>query len=113
MIEKSVGNTLRVGYVAEIVPDAIFVHLVRNGVDVAESTRRQWQSPVEYGYLRDKVRHFPLRMVPTYGRSYAASLLRRRLAGDGRVASWGPRYPGIDRDLDRDRPAHGLCATVA
>lgn len=99
VIEKSVGNALRVGYVAEIVPDAIFVHLVRNGIDVAESTYRQWKSPVEYGYLREKLRHFPVRMVPTYGLGYATSLVRRRVAADGRVASWGPRYAGIDQDL--------------
>ena len=60
---------------------------------------RQWREPADYRYLARKVRHFPARMLPTYGRAYAASLLRRRVSGDGRVSSWGPRYPGIDADL--------------
>ena len=99
LIEKTVGNTLRVGFVADLLPGAVYVHLVRDGVDVAESTRRQWQEPADVGYLRDKLRHFPLRLVPTYGRKYALSMLRRRLAHDRRVATWGPRYRGIDADL--------------
>lgn len=99
VIEKTVGSSLRVGYVHEILPDATFVHLVRNGVDVAESTRRQWLAPADYGYLKEKFHHFPPRLLATYGRRHALSLLRRRLAGDSRVASWGPRYPGIDSDV--------------
>lgn len=100
LIEKTVGNTLRVGYVSELLPNAHYVHLVRNGVDVAESTRRQWQEPADIGYLRDKIRHFPLRAAPTYGRRYALSLMRRRFAKDNRVATWGPRYAEIDTDLE-------------
>jgi len=99
LIEKSVSNTLRVPFVAAVLPGATFVHLVRDGVDVAESSRRQWTAPPDYRYLVRKARHFPLRMVPTYGRRYAASLLRRRVADDGRVATWGPRYPGMITEL--------------
>lgn len=99
LIEKTVGNTLRVGFVADLMPNAVYVHLVRDGVDVAESTRRQWQEPADIDYLRDKVRHFPARMVPTYGRKYALSVIRQRLSKDHRVATWGPRYRGIDADL--------------
>lgn len=99
VIEKTVGSSLRVGYVHEIVPNANFVHLVRDGVDVAESARRQWLEPVNYSYLRDKIRHFPPRLLATYGRRYAMSLVRQRTSEDGRSASWGPRYPGIDADV--------------
>jgi len=99
VVEKTVGNTLRVPYVVRVLPDAAFVHLIRDGVDVAESTFRQWREPADYRYLAQKVRHFPLRMAPTYGRRYVASLLRRSVAGDGRVTTWGPRYPGIENDL--------------
>lgn len=99
VIEKTVGNTLRVPYVAEVLPDAVFVHLIRDGVDVAESTLRQWREPADYRYLARKIRHFPLRLAPTYGRRYVQSLVRRRAADDRRVATWGARYPGIEDDL--------------
>jgi hypothetical protein len=99
VIEKTVANAVRVPFVAAVLPDAHLVHLVRDGVDVAESTLRQWQAPTEFRYLLAKVRHFPLRLAPSYGRRYLLSLLRRRVRPDRRVASWGPRYPGMDGDL--------------
>ena len=52
-------------------------------------------------YLLGKAWHFPLRLAPRYGAKYLRSLARRRVHGDGRVGSWGPRYPGIDDDLRR------------
>lgn len=99
VIEKTVGNTLRVPFVAAALPRATFVHLIRNGIDVAESAMRQWRNPPEYRYLATKFKHFPLRLVPTYGFRYAQSLMHRRTGGEGRVETWGPRYPGIDADL--------------
>jgi hypothetical protein len=99
VIEKTVGNTLRVPLVAEVFPDATFVHLVRDGVDVIESTRRQWTAPTDSRYLLRKLRHFPIRLAPSYGLKYARSLAHRRTEVERRVGSWGPRYPGIDDDL--------------
>ena len=98
VIEKTVGNTLRVPFVHALMPDAAFVHLVRDGTDVAESARRQWSAAPDRDYLLRKVRHFPLRLTPSYGREYALaqlSLLRRVR----HAATWGPRYPGIDDDV--------------
>ena len=111
VVEKTVGNTLRVPYLAAMFPDASFVHLVRDGVDVIESTRRQWQEPTDRGYLVEKVRHFPLRLVPTYGVSFARAQVRRRGGDDetSSVGSWGVRYPGIDEDV-RTEPLLTVCA---
>jgi Sulfotransferase family len=118
VIEKTVGNSLRVPFVHAVMPDAAFVHVVRDGLDVAESARRQWSTPPDRGYLLRKVRHFPLRLVPSYGREYALAQLSllRRARGDtprgnvnsrgdtpraprGSAGTWGPRYPGIDDDV--------------
>ncbi len=99
VIEKTVGNALRVPLVAHVFPDARFVHLVRDGVDVSESALRQWTAPTDLRYLAAKARTFPLRLVPRYGLKYARSLAGRRRRADKRVGSWGPRYPGIDADL--------------
>ena len=111
VLEKTVGNTLRVPYLAAMFPDASFVHLVRDGVDVIESTRRQWQEPTDRGYLVEKGRHFPLRLLPTYGVSFARAQLRGRASGDeaSSVRSWGVRYPGIDADV-RTEPLLTVCA---
>lgn len=99
VIEKTVGNALRVPFVATVFPDARFVHLIRDGVDVTESTLRQWTAPTDWRYIAAKARHFPVRLVPGYGARYARSLVSRFGRSDRRVGSWGPRYPGIDDDL--------------
>jgi hypothetical protein len=109
VIEKTVGNTLRVPAVAKVLPDAVFVHLIRDGVDVVESTRRQWSAATDSRYLVRKLGHFPLRLAPRYGLKYLRSLLHRRVGGHDRVASWGVRYPGIDSDL-RDVDLLTVCA---
>jgi hypothetical protein len=49
-----------------------------------------------------KLRHFPPRLLPSYGAKFAASQLRHYLRRDTQVGTWGPRYPGIDDDLRRD-----------
>jgi hypothetical protein len=99
VIEKTVGNTLRVPFVHAVLPDATFVHLVRDGRDAAESARRQWSAPAERRYLLDKARHFPLRLVPSYGRKYAMAQLSLLSGARSHAATWGPRYPGIDDDV--------------
>jgi Sulfotransferase family len=99
VIEKTVGNSLRVPFVHAVLPDAAFVHLVRDGTDVAESARRQWLAPPDRKYLLGKVRHFPLRLVPSYGREYALAQLSLPDRVRSHAATWGPRYPGIDDDV--------------
>lgn len=99
VIEKTVGNTLRVPFVHAVLPDATFVHLVRDGRDAVESARRQWSAPAERKYLLDKARHFPLRLVPSYGRKYAMAQLGLLRGARSHAATWGPRYPGIDDDV--------------
>lgn len=95
VIEKTVGNALRVPYVSAVLPDARFVHLVRDGLDVVESTLRQWNAPSDYRYLARKARHFPLRKLPTYGVAFVRDQTRR----SGHVSSWGVRYPGMVDDV--------------
>ena len=99
VIEKTVGNALRVPAVAAVLPDAKFVHLIRDGVDVIESTRRQWTAPIDLRYLAGKSLHVPLRLVPSLGLAYARSRIRRGSGAAKRVSTWGPRYPGLDGDL--------------
>ena len=108
VIEKSVGNCLRIPYVHEIVPDAVFINLVRDGVDVVESAARQWQAPTDWRYLAAKARHFPLQLAPSYGTKYVANATWKR-GTTKHLPTWGPRYPGIDRDL-REAGLLTVCA---
>lgn len=109
VIEKTVGNSLRVPAVAAVFPNASYLHLVRDGVDVVESTKRQWSAPTDVSYLARKSLHIPLRLVPRYGVRYWQAATGRRKREDGRVSTWGSRYPGIDADL-RDLELLRVCA---
>lgn len=101
VVEKTVGNTLRVPFVAALIPEASFVYVERDGVDVAVSTEREWLAKSDLRYLSQKLRHFPARLVPTYGLKFARTQTVGRHKVGGHVGSWGPRYPGIDDDLGR------------
>lgn len=98
VVEKTVGNALRIPYVKEVFPAARFVELIRDGVDVTESSMREWQSPASPKYLAAKLRHFPARLLPTYGRKFVVAQTWGRMGGS-HAATWGPRYRGIDGDL--------------
>ena len=100
LIEKTVSNCLRVPYVQAVFPEALFIHLVRDGVDVVESAYRQWMASPEWGYILKKTLSFPLREAPGYGLSYATTTLYNLVApNQGRLGTWGPRYQGIDEDV--------------
>ena len=102
LIEKTVSKCLRVSYVATIFPQAKFVHLIRDGIDVIESVHRQWTAPPDWRYLLQKSRTFPLRRAPRYAVKYAGGLFKRMLTQDAKqLPTWGPRYHGIEQDMQR------------
>jgi hypothetical protein len=72
LIEKLPINNFRLGFIRAVFPDALFVHIVRNGLDVADSIARRcaeggwfgvndykWERLVEYAESRAEYRHLP------------------------------------------------------
>ena len=98
VIEKSVSNVFRVPFIYSLFPEAKFVHLIRDGRDVAVSAARQWQTPSNVGYLLDKIRYFPLRNI-RYALWFARNAIARKFGKRRQVPVWGPRYPGIEDDV--------------
>ncbi len=97
LLEKTVGNALRVSFVDEILPDARFIHLIRDGRAVTESAMRMWQAPPDWSSLRTKLRSLPLSNAGYalwFARNYVSGLLSGRSGGK----VWGPRYPGMMED---------------
>jgi hypothetical protein len=100
LIEKTVSNCLRIPYVNAVFPNAKFIHLVRNGLDVVESAYRQWTAPPNWRYIRKKAMTFPLMQAPGYALSYAMDILQRVLTKSNKgISAWGPRYRGIEEDI--------------
>lgn len=106
IVEKSVPNSLRPQLLYKAFPDALFVHIVRDGRAVAESAIRLWQAPTDKGYLLDKIRYFPWANF-----KYALWFVRNRLFPRRKktIAIWGPRYAGIQEDVS-ELPLHEVCA---
>ncbi|UCD37831.1 MAG: sulfotransferase [Fidelibacterota bacterium] len=94
IVEKSVPNTLRVAFVNAVLPDARFLHLIRDGRDVVESAVRQWNQNPDPRYLLKKIRYFPFSNM-----RYAFWYLKNMIGGKQGTSVWGPRYPGIEDDV--------------
>jgi len=109
VVEKTVGNSLRVAYVRSIFPEARLIHLVRDGRDVVASAYRQWQAPLRWRDLWPKVQTFPWWSARLYAGRYAGHYLGRWLRRERSLRSWGPVYPGIAADV-RDLSLHEVCA---
>jgi hypothetical protein len=50
LVEKNPVNAMRIDYVESIEPDARFVHIVRDGVDVAHSIEKMARSTKKYAF---------------------------------------------------------------
>lgn len=108
IVEKTVSNTLRVGFVQSVFPDCRFVNLVRDGRDVAASARRMWKAPADTRSLIPKAMKFPLRAIPTYAAQYVKSYADRKISGAESLSSWGPRFQGID-EIVKSHPLIEVC----
>lgn len=97
IIEKSVSNVLRVPFIHALFPQARFIHLLRDGRDVALSAARQWENPSDVSYLLDKIRYFPVRNA-RYAFWYLWNRIKSRFSAHRGLGIWGPRYPGIEAD---------------
>lgn len=108
LIEKTVSNTLRVPFVDQVLPNAKFVHLLRDGREVSASAFRCWQerTPLKYAVL--KAQYFSMadwRYIADSFRNFMVGQIVGR--GGGKV--WGPRYPGVDDDVSQ-LPLEQVCA---
>lgn len=101
VVEKTVSNCLRVPFVQAAFPNARFVSLIRDPVDIIESAWRQWQIPPRWGYILRKASTFPLAEAFGYARAYATRVVAAKVGGSSPKGTWGPRYRGIDEDLAR------------
>lgn len=99
VVEKTCATSLRVGFVDEVMPDAKFVFIRRDGVDAAASTMKRWNAPFDLRYTLKKARYVPLRDFPLHLGSFVGKRVTQRLSGDaGQEAGnaaihtwWGPK----------------------
>jgi len=101
LIEKTCANALRVGFIDRVVPEAKFIHIIRDGRDVVASAQKRWSAPLDIPYIFKKARFVPLSDLPHYSSKYFINRLDRMRSAEGRLSSWGPRYVGLENDLSQ------------
>lgn len=110
LVEKTCANSLRVGFVNEVIPEARFVHILRDGRDVASSAMSRWTAPLDIMYIAKKARFVPRRDLLFYAQRYLRSRLERRKSDDARLSTWGPRFDGLDEMVAAGTPLDAVCA---
>lgn len=109
VLEKTCANTLRLPFVHAVLPDAKFIHIVRDGRDVAASASERWQASLDIPYLLKKARYVPLTDLPYYAIQYGVNRLKKIFGAAGRLSVWGPRFDGYQQ-VFTDHPLHVACA---
>ena len=97
LIEKTCANSLRVPFVDQIIPDATYIFMVRDGLDVVESASIRWQATLDIPYVLKKARYIPFFDIPFYGFRYFGNRLYKLLSKDKRLSFWGPRFDGFQK----------------
>ena len=100
IVEKTCSNSLRVPFVASVLPEARFVYIVRNGINVVSSAKKRWRGELEVPavtYFLKKALYAPVNDLP----HYAISAIKQRMAiligRQKKMKVWGPRFIGIER----------------
>ena len=109
VVEKTCANSLRVPFVNEVIPDARYIFIVRNGYDALASANLRWKAKLDIGYLLKKARYVPLLDLPFYAIRYVMNRIYRLFSGGQRLAFWGPKWGGMD-DLLRNNSLETVCA---
>lgn len=100
VIEKTCANSLRLGFVDRILPEASYIFIRRNGIDVIASARNRWKAQFDLFYILKKARFVPLKDVPYYTSKYFWNHLYRLIHQRQRLAFWGPRINGMTELLN-------------
>ena len=95
VVEKTCANSLRVPFVDKIFPDARYVFIFRNGIDVLASAQLRWKASLDLKYIFEKVRYVPAIDLPYYGVRYLWSRLYRFFSKEDRLAFWGPQLSNM------------------
>jgi hypothetical protein len=114
IVEKTVSNSLRVGFVKEVFSNCKIIHLYRDGRDVAVSARECWKASMFSKKIQPtsdifkKAIHFPITRSWFYLLNYLSNYASKFFKSNNRLKSWGPKYKGID-EIVKNEPLIKVC----
>jgi hypothetical protein len=109
LVEKTCANSLRVGFVHEVFPQAKYIFLVRDGRDVVASAMSRWKAPLDIPYVLKKARYLPITDIPYYAVQYFLNHIYQKFSNDKRVSTWGPKFAGMAEIL-QEKSLSEVCA---
>lgn len=101
VVEKTCANSLRVSFVDRVIPEAKYLFIHRDGLDVIGSAMARWSAELDIPYVARKARFVPVSDLPYYAFRYFWSRLYRLWSHDRRLAFWGPQLHDMDSILQR------------
>ena len=109
VIEKTCANSLRVGFINKVLPDAKYIFIVRDGLDVVGSALERWHASLDVSYIYRKAKYVPLLDFPYYASRYFLNRLYRLFSSEKRLAFWGPVLSNME-DLLKSHSLLEVCA---
>ncbi|MER9654719.1 sulfotransferase [Mesorhizobium sp. M0152] len=99
IMENTPANVLRVPFVHEIFPEAIFLYITRNPFSYISSMELKWQRAKSFKGLIRLLKITPVTQIHYYAKDVIKQIVTKRVLGKKYTSIYGPRYNGIDRDL--------------
>ena len=100
VVEKTCASSLRVPFINAIFPDAKYIFIYRDGIDVTGSAKDRWTADLNLAYLLKKIQFVPIRDLPYYGLRYIWARIYRFFSKENRLAFWGPALENMQTILN-------------
>ena len=109
VVEKTCANSLRVPFIYEILPEAKFIFIYRDGRDTVVSAAKRWNAAFDLSYTLKKLRYVPTSDLPYYAIRFGGNRLRQWLSGQQQLGFWGLHLPDM-QGLLRQHSLYEICA---
>ena len=108
IVEKTCANALRLGFVDKIFPDAKYIVIQRDGLDVVGSALKRWKAPLDFKYIAKKARYVPKTDLLYYGSNYLLNRIYKLFSKNKELPVWGPVIDRLN-ELKQSRTVEEIC----
>lgn len=109
VVEKTCANSLRLGFIEKVVPEAKYIFIRRDGLDAVGSAIKRWKAKLDILYLARKARFVPFMDLPYYTLRFSWNWIYRLFSKEERLAFWGPKLDGME-DILKKYSLEEVCA---